>query len=142
MPDSALKKRRRPEDETPQSKKKVDFQQQPSIASSFSVTKLRKPQVSPPVVALTPGISLPDSFPFDVYEKDEQPTAKRRKSGLPTPSEMALHSASHRTIDYTARKSAEELWEVEVIQAKKMGSGTVRSKQAPAEAMEVGAGKP
>ncbi|AEO69439.1 83359642-d75c-4b09-bb37-530c0bd40553 [Thermothielavioides terrestris] len=160
MPDSALKKRRRPEDETPQSKKKVDFQQQPSIASSFSVTKLRKPQVSPPVVALTPGISLPDSFPFDVYEKDEQPTAKRRKSGgLPTPSEMALHSASHRTIDYTAR---EERWksvdtllnhflaiidpqsgEVEVIQAKKMVvRGTVRSKQAPAEAMEVGAGKP
>jgi DNA-directed RNA polymerase I subunit RPA49 len=110
--------------------------------------------------ALTPGISLPDSFPFDVYQKDEQPTAKRRKSGgLPPPSEMALHSSAHRTIDYTAR---EERWksvdtvlnhflavidprtgEVEVVQAKKMVvRGTVRSKQAPAEAMEVTAGKP
>ena len=110
--------------------------------------------------ALTPGISLPDSFPFDVYEKDEQPPAKRRKSGgLPPPSEMALHSSAHRTIDYTARqeqwKSVDTLLnhflavidpktgEVEVIQAKKMVvRGTVRSKQAPAEAMEVRAGKP
>ena len=110
--------------------------------------------------ALTPGISLPDSFPFNVYEKDEQPPAKRRKSGgLPPPSEMALHSSAHRTIDYTARqeqwKSVDTLLnhflavidpktgEVEVIQAKKMVvRGTVRSKQAPAEAMEVRAGKP
>ena len=110
--------------------------------------------------ALTPGISLPDSFPFNVYEKDEQPPAKRRKSGgLPPTSEMALHSSAHRTIDYTARqeqwKSVDTLLnhflavidpktgEVEVIQAKKMVvRGTVRSKQAPAEAMEVRAGKP
>ncbi|KAL2128854.1 hypothetical protein VTI74DRAFT_8559 [Chaetomium olivicolor] len=162
MPDSSVKKRRRQTDETSQSKKKkVEFQQgKPSLATSFSVTKIHKPQTAPPVVALTPGISLPDSFPFDVYEKNEQPAAKRRKSGgLPTPSEMALHSSSHRTIDYSAR---EERWksvdtvlnhflavidpqtgEVEVVQAKKMVvRGTVRSKQAPAEAMEVGAGKP
>ncbi len=111
-------------------------------------------------LALTPGISLPESFPFNVYEKDEQPAAKRRKSGgVPQPSEMALHSSAHRTIDYTAR---EERWksvdtvlnhflavidpktgEIEVVQAKKMVvRGTVRSKQAPAEAMEVSAGKP
>jgi DNA-directed RNA polymerase I subunit RPA49 len=71
---------------------------------------------------------------------------------------MALHSSAHRTVDYTAR---EERWksvdtvlnhylaiidpqtgEVEVVQAKKMVvRGTVRSKQAPAEAMEVGTGK-
>ena len=110
--------------------------------------------------ALTPGISLPDSFPFNVYEKDEQPPAKRRKSGgPPPPSEMALHSSAHRTIDYTARqeqwKSVDTLvnhflavidpktGEVEVIQAKKMVvRGTVRLKQAPAEAMEVSARKP
>ncbi len=103
---------------------------------------------------------MPDSFPFNVYEKDEQPPAKRRKSGgPPPPSEMALHSSAHRTIDYTARqeqwKSVDTLvnhflavidpktGEVEVIQAKKMVvRGTVRSKQAPAEAMEVSASKP
>jgi DNA-directed RNA polymerase I subunit RPA49 len=182
MPDSAIKKRRRPEAETPLSNKKnVDFREQkPAVAPAFSVTKLQKPHVSPPVVgeafrcpqafykgdaltgdiALTPGISLPDSFPFNVYEKDEQPPAKRRKNGgLPPPSEMALHSSAHRTVDYTAR---EERWksvdtllnhflavidpqtgEVEVIQAKKMVvRGTVRSKQAAAEAMEVSSGKP
>lgn len=72
---------------------------------------------------------------------------------------MALHSASHQTIDYTAReerhKSVDTLLnhflavidpqtgEVEVVQARKMVvRGTVRSKQAPPEAMEVGAGKP
>jgi len=157
-----MKKRTRPEAETPQSKKTVALRpaQPAAVASSFSVTKLHKPQVSPPVVALTPGISLPDSFPFNVYEKDEQPPAKRRKSGgLPPPSEMALHSSAHRTIDYTARqeqwKSVDTLLnhflaiidpktgEVEVIQAKKMVvRGTVRSKQAPAEAMEVKTGKP
>jgi hypothetical protein len=47
-----MKKRRRAE-ETPQSaKKKVEFreQRQPAGATSFTVTKIRKPQVSPPVV--------------------------------------------------------------------------------------------
>ena len=108
---------------------------------------------------LTPGISLPDSFPFDIYDKDEEPTAKRRKGASQhQPSEMALHSSAHRTIDYSAR---EERWksvdtvlnhflaiidpksgEVEIVQAKKMVvRGTVRSKQAPPEAMEVKKGK-
>ncbi|KAL2015854.1 hypothetical protein VTK56DRAFT_4687 [Thermocarpiscus australiensis] len=161
MADSSQKKRRRAEDDTPQPKKKeVDFVEQPAIASSFRVTKVRKPQVSPPVVAVTPGISLPDSFPFNVYEKAEQPTSKRRKSGgAPPPSEMALHSSAHRSIDYTAReerfRSVDTMLnhyiavidprsgEVEVIQARKMVvRGTVRSKQAAAEAMEERAGKP
>ncbi|EAQ89114.1 hypothetical protein CHGG_05733 [Chaetomium globosum CBS 148.51] len=161
MPGSAMKKRPRPEEDTQATKKKVDFQGgKQAVAHSFSVTKLRKPQVSPPVVALTPGISLSDSFPFNVYEKDEQPAVKRRKGSNPPPlAEMALHSSAHRTVDYTAR---EERWksvdtllnhflavidpqtgEVEVIQAKKMVvRGTARSKQAPAEAMEVSSGKP
>ncbi|KAK3904382.1 RNA polymerase I associated factor, A49-like protein [Staphylotrichum tortipilum] len=160
MPGSSMKKRRRPEEETPQSaKKKVVFQQQPGVAPSFSVTKVHTSQACPPIIGLTPGISLPDSFPFDVYDKDEEPTAKRRKSASqPQPSEMALHSSAHKTIDYSAR---EERWksvdtvlnhflaiidpqsgEVEIVQAKKMVvRGTVRSKQAPAEAMEVKKGK-
>ncbi|KAL2155992.1 hypothetical protein VTH82DRAFT_736 [Thermothelomyces myriococcoides] len=161
MPDSAMKKRRRPEEETPQpKKKKVEIREQkPAVAPAFQVNKLLKPQVSPPVVALTPGISLPDSFSFDAYEKDAEPTAKRRKSGgLPSPPEMALHSSAHRTIDYIAReeqsKSVDTVLnhflaiidprtgEVEVVQAKKMVvRGTVRSKQAPSEAMEVSGAK-
>lgn len=124
------------------------------------VSHKRRTQALTHNIALTPGISLPDSFPFNVYEKDEQPAVKRRKGSNPPPlSEMALHSSAHRTVDYTAR---EERWksvdtllnhflavidpktgEVEVIQAKKMVvRGTVRSKQAPAEAMEVSSGKP
>ncbi|KAK4138322.1 hypothetical protein BT67DRAFT_430963 [Trichocladium antarcticum] len=160
MPDPSTKKRGRAGGEAPQpKKKKVDFQEEPAIATSFSVTKLRKPQV-PPVVALTPGISLPESLAFDVYEKAEQPAPKRRKNGgAPPPSEMALHSSAHRSIDYTAReerfKSVDTLLnhflaiidplsgEIEVVQAKKMVvRGTVRSKQAPPEAMEVGLGQP
>ncbi|KAK4106814.1 RNA polymerase I associated factor, A49-like protein [Parathielavia hyrcaniae] len=162
MPGSAMKKRRIPEDEALHSKKKkVEFRDEtPPLAASFSVTKIQKPQVSPPVVALTPGITLSDSFPFDVYQKDEQPAAKRRKgAGPPPPSEMALHSSAHRTVDYTAReerfKSVDTLLnhflaiidpqtgEIEVVQAKKMVvRGTVRAKQAPAEAMEVSTAKP
>ncbi|GAB1320670.1 DNA-directed RNA polymerase I subunit rpa49 [Madurella fahalii] len=158
MADSPPKKRRMPAEGAPQpKKKKVEFQQdQPAVATSFSVTKLQKPQVSPPVVALTPGISLSDSFPFNVYEKAEQSTTKRRKSGgLPAQSEMALHSSAHRSIDYTAReerhKSVDTLLnhflavidplsgEVEVIQAKKMVvRGTVRSKQASSKTIEDG----
>ena len=125
----------------------------PPLAAVERVVLTRKP-------ALTPGISLPESFPFDVYEKAEQPTPKRRKNGgAPPPSEIALHSSAHRSIDYSAReerfKSVDTLLnhflaiidphsgEVEVVQAKKMVvRGTVRSKQAPPEAMEVGAGKP
>lgn len=178
-----MKKRRRPEDEAAHSKKKkVELsEQRPAVAPAFQVTKIQKPQVSPPVVgealsgpphiffleealtqnlALTPGISLPNSFPFDAYEKNERPTAKRRKSGgLPPPSEMALHSSAHRTVNYTAReersKSVDTVLnhflavidprtgEVEVIQAKKMVvRGTVRSKQAPSEAMQVSSAKP
>lgn len=52
-----MKKRRRAEDEKPKSqKKKVEFrdEQQPAGATSFSVTKIRKPQVSPPVVGEAP----------------------------------------------------------------------------------------
>ncbi|KAL2201429.1 RNA polymerase I associated factor, A49-like protein [Corynascus similis CBS 632.67] len=162
MTNSAMKKRRRPEDEAAHSKKKkVELsEQRPAVAPAFQVTKIQKPQVSPPVVALTPGISLPNSFPFDAYEKNERPTAKRRKSGgLPPPSEMALHSSAHRTVNYTAReersKSVDTVLnhflavidprtgEVEVIQAKKMVvRGTVRSKQAPSEAMQVSSAKP
>ncbi|KAL2264093.1 hypothetical protein VTK26DRAFT_2295 [Humicola hyalothermophila] len=161
MSDLSLKKRRRPEDEAPQSKKKrVEIQQEPAIATSFSVTKIRKPQSSPPIIALTPGISLPESFPFDVYEKAEQSAPKRRKSGgVPAPTEMALHSSAHRSIDYTAReerfKSVDTLvnhflavidpqsGDVEVIQARKMVvRGAARSKQAAPEAIETGDGRP
>jgi DNA-directed RNA polymerase I subunit RPA49 len=47
-----MKKRIIPVEETPQSKKKkVEFpDDKPAVAASFSVTKLQKPQVSPPVV--------------------------------------------------------------------------------------------
>ncbi|KAK4141661.1 RNA polymerase I associated factor, A49-like protein [Dichotomopilus funicola] len=158
MANSESKRRKRGEDETlPVRKKKSDSKTpKAAVAPSFAVTKLHKPQVSPPVVALTPGVSLPNSFPFNAYEKDGPPAAKRRKSS--GTSELALHSTSHRTVDYTAReesaKSADKAinhflaiidpktGEVEVIQAKKMVvRGTVRSKQAPPEAMKVSSGK-
>ncbi|KAL2271781.1 hypothetical protein VTJ83DRAFT_1152 [Remersonia thermophila] len=160
MSDSTAKKRRRSEAQAPQSeKKKVEFQQ-PAIATSFSITKVHQPQANPPVVAITPGIHLPGGFPFDAYEKDEQPSAKRRKSGgaAPPANEMALYSAAHRTVDYTAReerhKSVDKVLnhflaiidpktgEVEIVQARKMVvRGAARAKQAPPEAMEVGAGR-
>ncbi|KAK3985536.1 DNA-directed RNA polymerase I subunit rpa49 [Cladorrhinum sp. PSN332] len=132
MADPSQKKRRRPEEDGAQSKKsKVSFEQ-PSFATSFSVTKIQKPQALPPVVAVTPGFSLHDNQPFDAYEKADKPAAKRRRSGaLPLAPELALHSSAHMSLDYTARESEPLLshyvaiidpktGEIEIISAKKM----------------------
>ncbi|KAK0669649.1 RNA polymerase I associated factor, A49-like protein [Cercophora samala] len=131
MGDPSQKKRRRAEDEAPKSKKKK-AEGADAAAPTFSITKVHKPQVSPPVVAVTPGFILRDKRAFDVYEKAPEPATKRRKSGgIPQAPEMALHSSTHVSVDYTARESDQLLnhyvaivdpktKEIEIISAKKM----------------------
>ncbi|KAK4650682.1 DNA-directed RNA polymerase I subunit rpa49 [Podospora pseudocomata] len=130
MGDPSEKKRRRAEDDTPKSKKKKS--EGAGAAMEFSITKVHTPQVSPPVVAVTPGFLLRDKHAFDVYEKVPQQANKRRKSsGIPQAPEMALHSSTHVSIDYTARETEQMLnhylaivdpktKEIEIISAKKM----------------------
>ncbi|KAK4174431.1 RNA polymerase I associated factor, A49-like protein [Triangularia setosa] len=131
MGDPSQKKRRRADDETPKSiKKKAEGAS--AAAETFSITKIHKPQVSPPVVAVTPGFILRDKRAFDVYEKAPEPNTKRRKSGgAPPAPEIALHSSTHMSVDYTARESDQLLnhyvaivdpktKEIEIISAKKM----------------------
>lgn len=73
MPGSAMKKRPRPEEDTQATKKKVDFQGgKQAVAHSFSVTKLRKPQVSPPVV----GEALSNDPTFSRKENTKKADAK------------------------------------------------------------------
>ncbi|KAK0748704.1 A49-like RNA polymerase I associated factor-domain-containing protein [Apiosordaria backusii] len=150
MGDPSQKKRRRPEDETPKSKKKkVEGASAAAAAETYSITKVHKPQVSPPVVAVTPGFLLRDKRAFDVFEKAAEPTTKRRKSGgIPPAPEMALHSSTHMSVDYTARETEQLLnhyvaivdpktKEIEIFSAKKMlVRHKVRSKSALDDSVE------
>ncbi|KAK4202712.1 putative DNA-directed RNA polymerase I subunit RPA49 [Triangularia verruculosa] len=142
MGDPSQKKRRRGEDETSKSKKKK-AEGASVAAETYSITKVHKPQVSPPVVATTPGFLLGDKRAFEVYEKAPEQSTKRRKSGgIPPPAEIALHSSTHMSVDYTARETEQLLnhyvaivdpktKKIEIISAKKMlVRHKVRSKNA------------
>ncbi|KAK4193954.1 RNA polymerase I associated factor, A49-like protein [Podospora australis] len=128
MAEASQRKRRRADDDSSESKSKKAG----GPAATFSITDIQKPQTSPPVLAITPGFSLNQNQPFNVYEKASEPTTKRRKSGgIPAAPELALHSSAHTSIDYTAREADPLLnhyvaivdpktGEVEIISAKKM----------------------
>ncbi|KAK3357584.1 A49-like RNA polymerase I associated factor-domain-containing protein [Lasiosphaeria hispida] len=156
MVDSSIKKRKqRLEDSSSKAKKKkVNFEQQSAGGASHSlkISKLVKPKISPPVIAVTSGISLPASIDFLAYDKTENTaaTTKKRKNA-PAP-EMLLHSTSHRSLDYTAREDCPQgvdplvrhfigvfdpkSGQVQVIEAKKMVvRGAVRSQKAADDAM-------
>ncbi|KAK0711035.1 RNA polymerase I associated factor, A49-like protein [Lasiosphaeris hirsuta] len=156
MADSSIKKRKQRLDDgfSKAKKKKVDFEQQSAgdASPSLKISQLVKPKVSPPVIAVTSGISLPRSIDFLAYDKTENTaaTTKKRKNA-PAP-EMLLHSTSHKSIDYTAREDCPQgadplvrhfigvfdpkSGEVQVIEAKKMlVRGAVRSQQAAKDAM-------
>jgi len=97
-------------------------------------------------VASTPGFVLSDSTQFHSYATP----AKARKNGNPVPpKELLLHSASHRTMDYTAREDHPKgllnhyvgvfdpaTGELQIVEARKMTvRSTVRSRKAADEAL-------
>ncbi|KAK3375258.1 RNA polymerase I associated factor, A49-like protein [Podospora didyma] len=147
--DSTLEKRKRPEDGSSKEKKNksAERNQQPTLAVTAHITKIMKPKISPPVVAVTPGIVLSDTKEFYAY--NEENPAKRRKNGAAT--ELLLHSFNQ-NMDYTARnerpRGAEPLLnsylaiydpisgDMQLIEAQKMVvRGTVRKQKASDEAM-------
>jgi DNA-directed RNA polymerase I subunit RPA49 len=100
---------------------------------------------------VTPGLTLSQATDFHPYDKVDAPTAKKRKKNAP-PSEMLLHSTSHRSLDYTAQEDRPKdsrplvrhfigvfdpkTGKVEVVESKKMVvRGTVRSQKASDDAM-------
>jgi len=100
---------------------------------------------------VAPGLTLSQETEFHPYDKVEVPaTKKRKKNG---PSDMLLHSTSHRSIDYTAQEDHPrgsrplvrhfigvfdpKTGKVEVIESKKMVErGTVRSQKVSDEVMK------
>ncbi|OAP61209.1 hypothetical protein AYL99_03410 [Fonsecaea erecta] len=64
--------------------------------STIKVTHLSGPAVAKPVVASSPGVTLPSNLSFDVYSKKE----------LSGRSSLLLQSSDHPTIDYVATESS------------------------------------
>ncbi|KAH7326400.1 RNA polymerase I associated factor, A49-like protein [Stachybotrys elegans] len=141
-PDSTKKRKRDGESAAAKPKKKVVVN---APASTTTVSSLLQPKTCPPVIATTAGIQLPDGLTFHSYQRKSD---AKKKSGLSINKPLLLHSAEHRTLDYTAKEEdANHLnhflgvydpktGKMEVIQAKKMVvRGTVRAKQASAASM-------
>lgn len=154
MGSSSDKKRKSAEDTTSQTKKKKTASEKSSKSPKFiNVGAVKRPQYAPPVVAATSGLALSPSIQFQAYATPADKTSKRKKNGTPA-QELLLHSASHRTMDYTAREdrtgdSSEpylkhyigifnpKTSEVEIVEARKtVLRGTVRTQKAVDEAME------
>ncbi|TLS22767.1 uncharacterized protein PpBr36_05968 [Pyricularia pennisetigena] len=148
------KKRKRAEDGTSQKKSKkaaVDHAASSSaLPQNIRVSSLIRPKLSPPVIATAPGLSVSPSVQFNPYTKLRKASSKSRNA--PVLGDILLHSSSHRSLDYTAREEQSQngegflrhyigvfdpkTGELEVVEARKVTvRGSVRSQQAPAEAM-------
>ncbi|KAK0623012.1 RNA polymerase I associated factor, A49-like protein [Immersiella caudata] len=153
MAKDTTKKRKSLDDGTSQlTKKKSDSNSNASRPHCLEISKLLKPQVTPPVVAVTPGLAITKEAEFHPYDKVDAPTAKKRKKNAP-PSEMLLHSSSHRSLDYTAQEDRPngsrplvrhflgvfdpKTGKVEIVESRKMVvRGTVRSQKPSDDAMK------
>ncbi|KAF3769633.1 hypothetical protein M406DRAFT_325125 [Cryphonectria parasitica EP155] len=114
---------------------------------SIKVSSVVQPRISPPVVATAPGISVSQDAVFNSYSRRPAKRPRYRSDDL------LLHSASHRTLDYTARedkpKDGQPLLkhyiglldpttgQLQLAEAKKMiVRGAVRAQQASEEEMQ------
>lgn len=105
------------------------------------------------MLATTPGLKLPGEALFCLYTPNDDRIAKAKRSNRAADTELLLHSNSHHSLDFTAREERArgskpvlshyiavfdpQTGGLQVIEARKMVvRGTVRSKQAPAEAMD------
>ncbi|KAI6359333.1 hypothetical protein MCOR25_007094 [Pyricularia grisea] len=148
------KKRKRAEDGSSQKKSKKaavdDAASSSALPQNIKVSSLVRPKLSPPVIATAPGLSVSPSVQFNPYTKLRKASSKSRNG--PVLGDILLHSSSHRSLDYTAREEQSQngegflrhyigvfdpkTGELEVVEARKVTiRGSVRSQQAPAEAM-------
>ncbi|KAF6806586.1 a49-like RNA polymerase I associated factor [Colletotrichum sojae] len=151
MSDPSARKRKRDVDGASKSKKKQATTS--SGPSKVTIASVLRPQLCPPVLATTPGVSLPKDVPFRPYVKPTVAVAGKRRQTKPAVSQdLVLHSSSHQTMDYTAREDGisdsqqalkhyvgvydPKTGKLEVVEAKKMVvRGVARAKQASDEAM-------
>jgi DNA-directed RNA polymerase I subunit RPA49 len=99
--------------------------------------------------ATSSGIQIPTDISFQSYSRKDDAKSKTKSA---VNKELLLHSTAHRTLDYTAKEETPrgskpllnhfigvydpKTGKLQVIEAKKMAvRGSVRSKQASAEAM-------
>jgi DNA-directed RNA polymerase I subunit RPA49 len=151
--DATRKRKSSDDDDSSQAKKKksdLDSSASSNGPRSLQVSRLVRSQLAPPVVAVSPGLTL-KSTEFYPFDKVDASTAKKRKKNAP-PSEMLLHSTSHTVIDYTAKEDRPngsrpllnhyigvfdpKTGKMEIVEAKKMVvQGTVRSQKPPESAL-------
>ncbi|OAA55064.1 a49-like, RNA polymerase 1 associated factor [Niveomyces insectorum RCEF 264] len=160
----AGKKRRRDGvsvDSSKPKKKKVSIQEGPpqqlgpkqQAAKVIRVSDVVRPRFAAPVVATTPGLSIPESFQFDSYSQTKPTPASKRSRPPSASDEMILQSSSHRTVDFVGKENRSEsadaslqhyigifdpaTGQLQVIEAKKMEiRGTVRAREAPEEEVQ------
>ncbi|PHH84491.1 hypothetical protein CDD83_1859 [Cordyceps sp. RAO-2017] len=154
MGDSSGKKRKRDGEASRKIKKKVVLDAPPAKATVSSVLRMK---LSPPVIATTPGIELPDRLLFRSYQPHEDKRSKAKRSRQDDTQELLLHSSTHDRLEYTARETEPRgakptlnhfvgIYDpntglVDIMEAKKMVvRGQVRARQeaaAPAETSQV-----
>ncbi|OHE94587.1 A49-like RNA polymerase I associated factor [Colletotrichum orchidophilum] len=147
MADASVRKRKRDLDGSAKSKKK-----QATDPSTVVVSSVLRPQLCPPVLASSPGIRIAKNVQFNPYVKQGVLSAKRRQKAPAVSQDLVLHSASHQTMDYTAREDGisdgqqalkhyvgiydPETGKIQVVEAKKMVvRGVARAKHASEQAM-------
>ncbi|KAH8673979.1 RNA polymerase I associated factor, A49-like protein [Xylariales sp. PMI_506] len=157
MSGGSEKKRKRPQDVSSGSRKKVNVQA-PAQPQKIKVASVKSVKACPPVIATSAGLCLPESVQFQAYTKPESSAPKRSKKSADSNSSLVLHSASHRTLDYTAKEDGPsgreshlkhyigvfdpKSGQLSVMEAKKMAvRGVVRAQKAPEETVAGRAGK-
>ncbi|KAL2202146.1 hypothetical protein CC79DRAFT_170523 [Sarocladium strictum] len=148
MADPGAKKRKRDAEGGAKPSKKVAIA---APASAAKVASVLRPKSSPPVIAMTPGIQIPNNLSFNSYAPQEVAQSKSKSKKHAGGSELLLHSTSHRSLDYTAREEGARTskpllnhyigvydprtGKMQVVEAKKMVvRPQVRAKETEAEA--------
>ncbi|KAH8169654.1 a49-like RNA polymerase I associated factor domain-containing protein [Sarocladium implicatum] len=101
MADASVKKRKRNGEAGAKPRKKVAID---GPASAAKVSSILRPKSSPPVIAMTPGIQIPNNLSFNSYAPQSSAQSKQKLKKHAGGSELLLHSSTHRSLDYTARE--------------------------------------
>ncbi|KFA47331.1 hypothetical protein S40293_06052 [Stachybotrys chartarum IBT 40293] len=145
MADANKKRKRQNQEAGSKPKKKVVIDAPNTAPSTAKVASVLRPKHCPPVIAVTPGVQLPDNLTFHSYMRQDDVKSKKDIFDK----ELAIQSTSHHSIDYTGKEEAPrgllnhylgiydpQTGKLQVVEAKKMViRPSVRARQATAAQM-------
>ncbi|PGH23438.1 hypothetical protein AJ80_02548 [Polytolypa hystricis UAMH7299] len=109
-PDNPEKKRKRLSEKHDRPSKKPALQ---AVKPPVKVQFIQNPDGPVPIVASTPGLTVPESLTLTTYDKPAPANKKRTQSASKnstlTSSELLLHSSSHPKLDFTGKEGENEL---------------------------------